>query len=157
MGVPPNHTFVDGIFPYKSSSYWGTSSYGNPHDVNSKSPMFNSFLHIYRRNFLLVQWRNTWTKAPTRRTEKLKFFSDGKRPGKWKSILFKLLSFWWLLYLYIFVYTHVIYIYIYMSYVYIYMSYVYIYMYVHTTYICIYFKHLYAIYLSIHPSIYLAI
>ena len=22
MGVPPNHPFIDGIFPYKPSSYW---------------------------------------------------------------------------------------------------------------------------------------
>ena len=24
IGVPPNHPFLDGIFPYNSSSYWGT-------------------------------------------------------------------------------------------------------------------------------------
>ena len=25
MGVPLNHPFIDGIFPYKPSSYWGSS------------------------------------------------------------------------------------------------------------------------------------
>ena len=28
MGIPPNHTFIDGIFPYKPSSYW--VPYGQP-------------------------------------------------------------------------------------------------------------------------------
>ena len=30
MGVPPNHSFEIGIFPYKPSSYWGTPILGNP-------------------------------------------------------------------------------------------------------------------------------
>ena len=31
MGVPPNHPFLDGIFPYKPTSYWGyPHGYGNP-------------------------------------------------------------------------------------------------------------------------------
>ena len=33
MGVLLNHPFIDGIFHYKPSSYWGTPIYGNPHIV----------------------------------------------------------------------------------------------------------------------------
>ena len=34
MGVPPNHPFEIGIFPYKPASYCGTPhDYGNPHCV----------------------------------------------------------------------------------------------------------------------------
>ena len=33
IGLPPNHPFLDGIFPYKPSSYWGTPINGNPHMI----------------------------------------------------------------------------------------------------------------------------
>ena len=29
-GIPPNHPLIDGIFPYKPSSYWGTPIFRNP-------------------------------------------------------------------------------------------------------------------------------
>jgi hypothetical protein len=31
MGVPPNHTFLFGVFHFKPTSYWGIPIYGNPH------------------------------------------------------------------------------------------------------------------------------
>ena len=31
IGVPLNHQFLDGIFPYKRSSYGGTPIYRTPH------------------------------------------------------------------------------------------------------------------------------
>ena len=31
IGVPPNHPFLFGIFPYKLTSYWGTAILGNLH------------------------------------------------------------------------------------------------------------------------------
>ena len=33
IGVPPNHPFLDRIFPDKPSSYWGTPILGNPHII----------------------------------------------------------------------------------------------------------------------------
>ena len=33
MGVPLNHPFLDGMFPYKPSSYGGTPIYGTPHFI----------------------------------------------------------------------------------------------------------------------------
>ena len=32
-GTPKSSSYLFGIFHYKSSSYWGTSIYGNPHEV----------------------------------------------------------------------------------------------------------------------------
>ena len=31
IGVPPNHPFLDGIFPNKNHPYWGSPIYGTPH------------------------------------------------------------------------------------------------------------------------------
>ena len=31
--TPSYHPFLDGIFPHKPSSYWGTPIYGNPSNV----------------------------------------------------------------------------------------------------------------------------
>ena len=33
-GTPSHHPFLDGIFPYKSTSYCGTLILGNPHMIN---------------------------------------------------------------------------------------------------------------------------
>ena len=41
MGVPLDHPFLDGIFPYKPSSY------GYPHDYGNSHIIISYYIHVF--------------------------------------------------------------------------------------------------------------